>query len=82
MQSNAEENISEDIPIELLQRGVKISDKEVLEHDNFLLEVKFKYKLGTRRKFVKWNEIRDKRKGTNNRTQRRARWHVLFRNRR
>lgn len=53
MESNNEENISEDIPIELLQRGVKISDKEVLKHDYFILEVKYKYILGTRRKFIK-----------------------------
>jgi hypothetical protein len=70
MQSSAEENISENIPIELLQRGVKISDKEVLEQDYFILEVKFKYKLGTRRKFIKRNEIRNQRKGTINRTAR------------
>ena len=79
MQSNDEENISEEIPIELLQRGVKISDKEVLQQDYFILEVKFKYKLGTRRKFIKWREIRDKCERINSSTSRRTRRDVLFR---
>jgi hypothetical protein len=39
MKSNEEETISEEIPIELLQKGLKISDKEVLEHDYLILEV-------------------------------------------
>ncbi len=54
MQSNEEETISEEIPVELLQKGVKISDKEVLEHDYLIVEVKFKYILGNRGKFIEW----------------------------
>jgi len=53
MNSNEEDTISEEIPIELLQKGVKISDKEVLEHDYLILEVKNLYILGNRGKFIK-----------------------------
>lgn len=81
MHTNEEETISEEIPIELLQRGVKISDKEMLEHDYLILEVKFNYILGNRGKFIKWQQIKDKRKGINHRIKRRTGWYVLFRNR-
>jgi len=39
IKENKDFGISEEIPIELLQTGIKISDKEVLEHSYLTLEV-------------------------------------------
>jgi hypothetical protein len=40
MEKNTDNDLStEDIPIELLQTGIKISDKEAKEHGYLILEV-------------------------------------------
>jgi hypothetical protein len=39
VEPNLNREFSEDIPIELLQSGVSIHEKEVLEHDILILEV-------------------------------------------
>lgn len=44
--------ITEEIPIELLQSGVHISDQEVKDHNYLILEVSFIY-LGNRRLLIK-----------------------------
>ena len=44
MEKNVEENkdfdISKEIPVELLQTGIKVTEKEVLEHNYLAIEVK------------------------------------------
>ncbi len=35
-----ESEISEEIPIELLQAGIQITEKEVMQHEKLILEVK------------------------------------------
>lgn len=42
MKGEKDMEISEEIPVELLQKGIKISEKEVLEHSYLTLEVNIK----------------------------------------
>lgn len=50
--SNIDSVLAEEIPIELIQSGVHISDQEVLDHSYLILEVRLFY-LGNRRNYVK-----------------------------
>ncbi len=49
IKTNKDLGITEDIPIELLQTGIHISDLEVLEHNYLILEENYCLILGIRR---------------------------------